>query len=152
MVLQWQRRNGSSPTKENRVHPTKISTKTEKDGFMHTVFEIRTKKKPVTEFYRVCCACVLFSLGKSMQRMNSRVPFRSQNIFFLRTSEGFPLVSALEFRYCGEILLVDQKQTFDQRTSCITRHDDLPTRSHGAFHCPAPFLRDCKSRGRRRHS
>ena len=110
------------------------------------------QKIPVTEFYRVCCACVLFSLGKSMQRMNSRVPFRSQNIFFLRTSEGLPLVSALEFRYCGEILLVDQKQTFDQRTSCITRHDDLPTRSHGAFHCPAPFLRDCKSRGRRRHS
>ena len=82
----------------------------------------------------------------------ARVPFRSQNIFFLRTSEGFPLVSALEFPYCGEILLVDQKQTFDQGTSCITRHDDLPTRSHGAFHCPAPFLRDCKSRGRRRHS
>ena len=32
------------------MHPTKISTKTEKDGFMHTVFEIRTKKIPSLNF------------------------------------------------------------------------------------------------------
>lgn len=37
----------------------------------------------------------------------------------------FPSVSALEFRCCREIPLVNQKLTFDERISCITRHDDL---------------------------
>ena len=37
----------------------------------------------------------------------------------------FPLFSALEFRCCGEITLVNQNLTFDEIITCITRHDDF---------------------------
>ena len=46
----------------------------------------------------------------------------------------FPLVSALEFRCCGEIPLVNQKLTFDELISCITRHDDFHREVIGQFH------------------
>ena len=47
----------------------------------------------------------------------------------------FPSVSALEFRCCREIPLVNQKLTFDERISCITRHDDLHRDVIGKPHC-----------------
>ena len=41
-----------SPMKENRVHQTRISTKTDKDGFSLAVFRSRLEQKiPVTECY-----------------------------------------------------------------------------------------------------
>ena len=52
-----------------------------------------------------------------MLRMGSCVRFCCHNILFLRT---FPLVSAL---------LANQKLIFDERISCITRHDDFSPRS-----------------------
>ena len=40
--------------------------------------------------------------------------------------------------------------TFDERISCITRHDDFLPRSHRAISLQvAPLLRDCKGRGYR---
>ena len=56
-----------SPKKENRVHQTKISTKTDKDGFLPAVFGSRLEQKiPVTE----CLVCSIFML-----RMGSCVLF-----------------------------------------------------------------------------
>ena len=40
----WKLRVRFSPTKENRVHQTKISTKTDKDGFSPAVFRSRLNK------------------------------------------------------------------------------------------------------------
>ena len=43
--------------------------------------------------------------------------------------------------------LANQKLTFDERISCITRHDDFSSRSHRAVSLQvAPFLRDFKGR------
>ena len=45
----WKLRARFSPTKENRMHQTKISTETDKGGFSLTVFQVKTRKKiPVT--------------------------------------------------------------------------------------------------------
>ena len=135
-----------SPKKENPVHQTKISTKTDKDSFSLTVFS----SVPVTE-YLVYCVCVLFSLAKSMLGMGSGVRFFCHNILFLRTMWGEgSSVSAVEFRCC-EISLVNQKLTFKERIICITRHDDFSTRSHREVSLQvAPFLRDCKGKSYRR--
>ena len=42
------------------------------------------------------------------------------------------MVSALEFRCCGVIPLVNHKLTFDERIGCITRQDGFSPRSHRA--------------------
>ena len=89
-------------------------------------------------------------MGKSMLRMGSCVRFCCHNILFLRT---FPLVSALEFRCRRVILLANQKLTFDERISCITRHDDFSPRSDRTVSLQvAPFLGDCKGKGYRRRA
>ena len=63
-------------------------------------------------------------------------------------SEGSP--RSLLFRCCREIPSVNQKLTFDQRISCITRPDDFSPRSHPSVSLQvAPFLKDCKGRGYR---
>ena len=65
----WKLRLWFSPTKANRVHQTKVSTKTDKDGFSRAVFRSRLEQKaPITECL-ICCLCVLFSMAKSMLRM-----------------------------------------------------------------------------------
>ena len=51
----------------------------------------------------------------------------------------FPSVSALWFRCCRKILFVNQKLTFDERISCITRHDDFSPRIHRAVYCKLPL-------------
>ena len=49
-----------SPTKENRVHQTNISMKTDKGGFSPAVIRSRLEQKnPVTEC-QVHCVCVFF--------------------------------------------------------------------------------------------
>ena len=69
----WKLRARFSPTKENREHQTKISTKTDESGFSSTVFRSRLEQKtPVTE-YLVCCVCVLFSTAKSMAKSMLRM-------------------------------------------------------------------------------
>ena len=61
------------------------------------------------------------------------------------------MVSALEFRCCKVIPLVNHKITFDERIGCITRQDGFSPRSHRAVSLKvALFLRDCKARGYRR--
>ena len=55
----------------NRVHQTKISTKTDKGGFSPAVFRSRLGKNPPVTEYLVCCVYVLFSMVKSMLRMGS---------------------------------------------------------------------------------
>ena len=78
----------SPSTNRNRVHRTKISTKTDKDGFSHAVFRSRLEQKiPATE-YLGCCFRVLFFLAKSMLRMGSCVRFCCHNILFHRTMCG----------------------------------------------------------------
>ena len=42
------------------------------------------------------------------------------------------MVSALEFRFCKVIPLVNHKITFDERIGCITRQDGFSPRSHQA--------------------
>ena len=74
------------------MHQTKITTKTDRDGFLPAVFRSRLgPKMPVTECL-VCRVCVLFSIAKSTLRMGCCVRFCCHNILFLRTmcSEGSP--------------------------------------------------------------
>ena len=80
--------------------------------------------------------------------MGSCVRFCLHNMLFL-----ISLVNAPEFRCCRVISLANQKLTFDEIISCITRHDDFSPRSDRAVSLQtAPFLRDCKGRGRRRRT
>ena len=66
----WKLRVRFSPKKENRVHQTKILTKTDKDGFSPAVFKSRLEQKlPVNECL-VCCVFVLFSTAKSIMVKN----------------------------------------------------------------------------------
>ena len=66
----WKLRVQFSPTNENRVHQTKILTKTDKDGFSPAVFKSRLEQKlPVNECL-VCCVCVLFYMAKSIMVKN----------------------------------------------------------------------------------
>ena len=67
----WKLRARFSPTKENCVHQTKISTETDKGGFSLTVFQVKTRKKIPVTLYLVFCVCVLFSMAKSMLRVGS---------------------------------------------------------------------------------
>ena len=65
----WTLRLRFSSTKENRVHQTQISMKTDKDDFSPVVFKSRLdQKNPVIQCL-VCCFCVLFLMTKSMERM-----------------------------------------------------------------------------------
>ena len=69
---------------------------------------------------------------------------------FAISAAKVPSVSALEFRCCRVIPLRNQKRTFDERISCITRHNDFSPRSHRAVSLQvAPFPRECKNRGSR---
>ena len=115
----------------------------DEDGFSPAVFRSRLEQKiPPTE-YLVCCRCVLFSLAKSMLKMGRCVRFCCHNILFHRTDvrRRFASVSAPEFRCCSEVPLVNQKLTFDQIISCITRHDNFSLRSHRAVSLQG-YLRD----------
>ena len=57
------------------MNQTKISTKTDRDGFSLAVFRSRLEQKtPVIERL-VCYVCVLFSMAMSMLRMGSCVSF-----------------------------------------------------------------------------
>ena len=138
----WKLRARFSPTKEDRVHQTKISTKTDKGGF-----------SPSTE-YLVYCVCVLFSMAKFMLRMSSVFVSVAKTFHsFAISAAKVPSVSALEFRCCRVIPLRNQKRTFDERISCITRHNDFSPRSHRAVSLQvAPFPRECKNRGSRRRA
>ena len=70
------------------MHQRKISTKTDKDGFSPAVFRSRLQQKiPVTECLP-CCVCVLFSMAKSIIRMNNCVRFCCHKILFLRIMCG----------------------------------------------------------------
>ena len=105
--------------------PTKISTRTDKDGFSPAVFSSRLEQSaPVTEWL-VNCLRVLFSTAKSMVIMGSCVRFCLHNMLFL-----ISLVNAPEFRCCRVISLANQKLTFDEIIICTTRHDVI-----GQFHC-----------------
>ena len=59
------------------MNQTKISTKTDRDGFSRAVFRSRLDEKtPVIErLVYQCYACVLFSMAMSMLRMDSCVSF-----------------------------------------------------------------------------
>ena len=128
--------------------PTKISTRTDKDGFSPAVFRSRLEQSaPVTEWL-VNCLRVLFSTAKSVVIMGSCVPFCLHYMLFL-----ISLVNAPEFRCCRVISLANQKLTFDEIIICTTKHDDFSPRSDRAVSLQtAPFLRDCKGRGHRRRT
>ena len=128
--------------------PTKISTRTDKDGFSPAVFRSRLEQiTPVTEWL-VNCLRVLFSTAKSMVIMGSCVRFCLHNMLFL-----ISLVNAPEFRCCRVISLANQKLTFDEIIICTTRHDSFSPRSDRAVSLQlAPFHKDCKGRGRRRRT
>lgn len=63
-----------SATKEKGMHQTKISTKTEKDGFWPAVPKSILELYIITESL-VCYVCALFSIAKSMPRMGSCIRF-----------------------------------------------------------------------------
>ena len=117
-------------------------------------FQIKTRTKtPFTE-YLVFFVCVLFSMAKSMLRMSSVFVSIAKTFHsFAISAAKVPSVSALEFRCCRVIPLRNQKRTFDERISCITRHNDFSPRSHRAVSLQvAPFPRECKNRGSRRRA
>ena len=66
----WKSRVRFSPTNENRVHQTKILTKTDQDGFSPAVFKSRLEQKLPFNECLVCCVCVLFSTAKSIMVKN----------------------------------------------------------------------------------
>ena len=87
----WKLQVRFSPTKESRVHQRRFRRRVSK-----TVCRLRYSgqdynKTTVTERL-VCFVCVLFSMEKSMLRMDSCVRFCCHNILFLRTKcgEGSP--------------------------------------------------------------
>ena len=107
---------------------TKISTNTDFSTISPLRCSLRSRLKqkvPVTECL-ACCVCVLFSMAKSILRMNTCVRFCCHNILFLRTmcGEGSSR-SVLCFCCCREIPFLNQEQTFGERISCVTRHDDF---------------------------
>ena len=135
--------------KENRVHQTKISTKTDKSGFSPAVFRSSLDQKTPTTEYLFCCVFVLFSMAKAMLRMSG--VFVSVTITFCSfviSAEKVPLAQCSRVRFSKVIPLVNQKRTFDERIRCITRHDDISPRSQRAVSLQvAPFPREYKGRG-----
>ena len=113
--------------------------------FSPAVFRSRLEQKfPVTE-YLLCCVCVSFSMAKFMLRISS-IWWHFIPSHYVR--RRFSSVSALEFRCCREIPLVNQKLTFYEIISCIRRHDGFSPRSYRAVSLQvASFARDCKDRG-----
>ena len=137
----WTLRQRFSSTKENRVHQTQISMKTDKDGFSPAVFKSRLdQKNPVIQCL-VCCFCVLSLMAKSMERMAIFLRSCCLKFYFFELSAGkVPLGRCL----------ANQKLTFDERISCIVKHDDFSPRSHRAVSQQVtPFLVHCKGRGDR---
>ena len=66
------------------------------------------------------------------------------------------LVSALEFRCCGEVLVARAKLTFDgsiERLSCVTQHEDYEALTNRTVLLQvAPLLRDKNGRSYRRRT
>ena len=113
--------------------------------FSPAVFRSRLEQKFSVTEYLLCCVCVLFSMAKFMLRISS-IWWHFIPSHYVR--RRFSSVSALEFRCCREIPLVNQKLTFYERISCIRRHDGFSPRSYRAVSLQvAPFVRDCKDRG-----
>ena len=111
-----------SPTKENRMHQTKISTNTDKGGFSPAVFRSRLEQKiPVTE-YLVCCVCFSFSMAKSMFRMGSvfvsvAVRFHS----FALSAVKVPLVQCSRVSVLWSNSLSKPKANFLTKASTISQ-------------------------------
>ena len=113
--------------------------------FSPAVFRSRLEQKFSVTEYLLCCVCVLFSMAKFMLRISS-IWWHFIPSHYVR--RRFSSVSALEFRCCREIPLVNQELTFYERISCIRRHDGFSLRSYRAVSLQvAPFARDCKDRG-----
>ena len=76
----------------NRVHQTRISTKTDEDGFSPAVFRSRLERKtPIAEcLFR--CVHVLFSVAESILKIGGCFCFCYHNIFFLcaKCGKGSP--------------------------------------------------------------
>ena len=83
---EWTLRLRFSPTKENRVHQTKISTKTDKDSFSPAMFKSKLEQENLIIECLVCCFCVLFLTVKSMERMASIVRSCYPKLYFFALS------------------------------------------------------------------
>ena len=122
--------------------------------FLASGFQIKTRTKNslywIFSLLRLC----LFSMPKFMLRMSSVFVSIAKTFHsFAISAAKVPSVSALEFRCCRVIPLRNQKRTFDERISCITRHNDFSPRSHRAVSLQvAPFPRECKNRVSRRRA
>ena len=77
-----------NPRKENRVHQTKVSKKTDKDGFSPAVFRSKLEQKIPFSECLVWLVRILFSMAKSMLRMGSCVRLCCYKILFLCTTCG----------------------------------------------------------------
>ena len=100
------------------LHQTKILT--DKDGFSPVVFRLILEQKIPVTVCLVCCVCVLFSVAFSLT-----VPVATTFYSFAPCAAKVPLGQCSRVCCCREISLVNQKLTFDERISCITRHDDF---------------------------
>ena len=134
----WKLRIRLTPTKENCVYPNEDFDEDWQGWFLPCGVQgkIWTKNSRYWMFSSSCLCFVFY--GEIYVKNGSCVRFCCHNILFLRT---FPLVSAL---------LANQKLIFDERISCITRHDDFSPRSDRTVSLQvAPFLGDCKGKGYR---
>ena len=132
------------------MHQTKISTETDKEGFSLAVFRSRVEQKnPITECL-VFCVCVDEICQDWVAVFVSiAITFYSFVLSAAKVALGqYSRVSLLK-----GISLWKPKANFDERISCITRHNDFSPRGHRAVSLQvAPYLRDCKSRGYRRRA
>ena len=132
-----------SLTKENRAIWTKISTKTDKDGFSTAMFRLRSEKNSNYWMFSSLGLCFVFCC---------KIYIKKGELWSFQ--RRFPLVNALEFRCCKITPSANRKATFDggiERICCIARHDDFSPRGPLAVLLEvAPFVRDCRSRGYRR--
>ena len=107
---------------------------TDKDGFSPVVFRLRLEQKIPVTVCLVCCVCVLFSKANSKWRTS--ISYRFITFYsFAPCAAKVPLGQCSRVCCCREISLVNQKLTFDERISCITRHDDFSQKINGQSHC-----------------
>ena len=119
--------------------------------FLACGFQVKKRKKKslywIFSLLRLC----FVSMAKSMLRMGSvfvsvAIPFHS----FALSAAKVPLARCSRVSLLSSNSHSKPKRTFDERISCITRHDDFSPRSHRAVSMQvALFPGECKGRGYR---
>ena len=119
--------------------------------FLACGFQVKKRtKKSLYWIFSLLRLCFV-SMAKSMLRMGSvfvsvAIPFHS----FALSAAKVPLARCSRVSLLSSNSHSKPKRTFDERISCITRHDDFSPRSHRAVSMQvALFPGECKDRGYR---